>query len=148
MVTGTPCSGRSGAPDIISLSARRAAAIAESAVGVQTALRRGFNASSRASTASITSTGETLRSANIRASSVAGVKQSSSFVLAMLVHPPSVACTVSARPARMLVPGWRATRPRPGPGAAIFKALASRARLARRRPRPCPAVAEVRSIRR
>ena len=137
-VSGTPCNGPSGAPDIISFSGRRAAAIAASAVGVHTAFRRGLRASSRASTASITSIGETLRRAYILASSAAGVKQSSSFVLAMLVQPRSVALRRSRPPHSDERSGSESIRPGDGTGSRHLQCIGEPRRACAETATPLP----------
>ena len=81
IVTGTPCSGPSAAPDMTFASASLAASRARSAISVAKALIRGSSRSTRASTVSTISTGESSRAATIAASRVAGVKhRSSSFI--------------------------------------------------------------------
>jgi hypothetical protein len=79
--TGTPWSGPRTAPRLPTAAvARRAAASACSAATVQYAFRDGFTFSMRASTAFVTSSGETLRRRIRGMRDAAGVKHSSSEV--------------------------------------------------------------------
>src|SRR6266705_4272610 len=78
---GMPWSGPRGAPFIAACSASRAAASAASAVTVQNALTIGLRRSTRSRTARVSSTGEICRARIRRASSVAGVKQSSAELI-------------------------------------------------------------------
>ena len=80
MVTGTPYRGPGASPRASAASASRAASIARSAVGVHTALRRGFRASSRAIVACTTSTGDKSRFPIRWTSSTAEVQARSSFM--------------------------------------------------------------------
>src|SRR6266478_8677785 len=78
---GTPCRGPSRAPFLpTARSAARACFIAWSAVRVTKALSFGFTRSMRASTAVMTSTGESLRRLIAGAISEAGIQQRSSLV--------------------------------------------------------------------
>src|SRR5262245_16003836 len=82
--TGTPCSrGSVVAFRPSSLVARRAPASADSRATVTYALTAGLTASMRARTASITSSGDSLRARYKRASSVADRKQISSWLVVM-----------------------------------------------------------------
>ena len=85
MPTGTPKSAGSGAPRLSAAVARRASHSADSRARVTTALTDGFTASMRASTASITSSGEALRLRYSFASSTAGVN-----VRSRMGNPPRV----------------------------------------------------------
>ena len=58
--SGMPCSGPRHSPRVISVSALRASAIAESAVIVMNAFSTGFNFSIRVRHSRVSSTGETL----------------------------------------------------------------------------------------
>ena len=88
---GRPWSGPSGAPCITASSASRASASARSAVTVQKALSAGFRRARRASTACVSSTGESFLARISPTSSVAGVQQSSAASIPRLLLSATMA---------------------------------------------------------
>src|SRR5207245_2602822 len=96
--SGTPCRAPNGSALVTAITASRAPRRARSWATRQNALRRGFSASIRASTASVSSTGEICFDRMRAASSVAGRHTNSSTFLSINALYHSASWTLAGRP--------------------------------------------------